>query len=339
MSFFDQKEEVLDIELTPYGRNLLSRGKWKPFYYAFFDDDIIYDSKYCNVQETAAELVERIKSIPRLKTHYSFTGIEKQVEKNLEAVKQNKQMLESLIQPAKADKHFYSHGRLGNSVLGDRNLPALTMQALNGEIDNTTIFQIGDKPNLKTPLIQLKDINYNIKSINLQTNSEQVNPITIPLSFSDGTALEIVDDFLLLEFNENNVEDQVKNFEIEMYSVETDEETGEENYIQIYFDQKFQNYKNGILLDPPKLSQEDQKYYDEQRSLDNFRAENYFNILIDNEIDKNLICKLINKVSNGNTSQYLSSYDCEEASKEDGQKIDTTSIYKTSLSEDEIKKC
>ena len=43
MTFFNQKEEVLQIELTQYGKYLLSRGKWKPAYYAFFDDDVIYD--------------------------------------------------------------------------------------------------------------------------------------------------------------------------------------------------------------------------------------------------------------------------------------------------------
>ena len=46
MKFFDKKEEVLDIELTQYGKHLLSRGVLRPVFYAFFDDDIIYDSQY-----------------------------------------------------------------------------------------------------------------------------------------------------------------------------------------------------------------------------------------------------------------------------------------------------
>ena len=43
MTFFDKKQDVLKIELTPYGRSLLSNGKLMPKYYAFFDDDIVYD--------------------------------------------------------------------------------------------------------------------------------------------------------------------------------------------------------------------------------------------------------------------------------------------------------
>ena len=30
MGFFDRKEEVIDIELTQYGKHLLSLGKFKP---------------------------------------------------------------------------------------------------------------------------------------------------------------------------------------------------------------------------------------------------------------------------------------------------------------------
>ena len=43
MSFFDSKEEVIKIELTQFGKYLLSKGKFAPKYYAFFDDDIVYD--------------------------------------------------------------------------------------------------------------------------------------------------------------------------------------------------------------------------------------------------------------------------------------------------------
>ena len=40
MEFFDSKEEVIDLQLTQFGRHLLSKGKFKPVYYSFFDDDV-----------------------------------------------------------------------------------------------------------------------------------------------------------------------------------------------------------------------------------------------------------------------------------------------------------
>ena len=39
MEFFDKKEEVIDLQLTQYGKYLLSLGKLRPIFYAFYDDN------------------------------------------------------------------------------------------------------------------------------------------------------------------------------------------------------------------------------------------------------------------------------------------------------------
>ena len=44
--FLNKKEQVFDIKLTSYGNHLLSIGKFKPMYYEFFDDNILYDGRY-----------------------------------------------------------------------------------------------------------------------------------------------------------------------------------------------------------------------------------------------------------------------------------------------------
>ena len=44
--FLNKKEQVYDLKLTSYGRYLFSIGSFKPTYYAFFDDNITYDSRY-----------------------------------------------------------------------------------------------------------------------------------------------------------------------------------------------------------------------------------------------------------------------------------------------------
>ena len=41
MTFFNKKEDVFHIELTPHGRYLMSIGKLKPHHYKFFDDDFL----------------------------------------------------------------------------------------------------------------------------------------------------------------------------------------------------------------------------------------------------------------------------------------------------------
>ena len=61
MTFLDRKEEVINVELTQYGKYLLSLGKFKPTFYEFFDDDIVYDSKFIGVTETQSSIQTRIK--------------------------------------------------------------------------------------------------------------------------------------------------------------------------------------------------------------------------------------------------------------------------------------
>ena len=74
MTFFDPKEEVLNIELTQHGKRLLSQGKLKPSYYLFFDDDILYDINYAGITTEGQNSIEgRIQEdTPRIKTQYNF---------------------------------------------------------------------------------------------------------------------------------------------------------------------------------------------------------------------------------------------------------------------------
>jgi hypothetical protein len=79
MTFFNKKEDVLKIELTPYGRHLLSLGKLKPSYYAFYDDDILYDSSKSTgpFPENNSQIKTRILSeTPNLKPQTNYKGVE-----------------------------------------------------------------------------------------------------------------------------------------------------------------------------------------------------------------------------------------------------------------------
>ena len=44
--FLDKKEQVIEFQLTNYGKHLFSQGKLDPKFYSFYDDDILYDSNY-----------------------------------------------------------------------------------------------------------------------------------------------------------------------------------------------------------------------------------------------------------------------------------------------------
>lgn len=64
--FINQQEEVIQIELTNYGKSLFSRGKFNPTYYAFYDNDILYDGSYGGNAEIQNSIVPRIKDTQRL---------------------------------------------------------------------------------------------------------------------------------------------------------------------------------------------------------------------------------------------------------------------------------
>jgi len=73
-TYFNKKEEVINLELTQYGKYLLSKGKLRPVYYSFYDDDILYDGAHGGVTENQNDIVTRIKDTPNLKIVYDFSS-------------------------------------------------------------------------------------------------------------------------------------------------------------------------------------------------------------------------------------------------------------------------
>jgi hypothetical protein len=73
--FFNQKEEVLNIELTPYGRQQFSSGSFAPAFYAFYDSSIIYDGEFAGITETQNQITNRISNeTPKLYPNARFTS-------------------------------------------------------------------------------------------------------------------------------------------------------------------------------------------------------------------------------------------------------------------------
>jgi len=121
MSFFDSKLEVLDFQLTQYGKHLLSLGKFSPFYYAFYDQDIIYDSEYAGSSEVQNDIEPRIQeNTPRLKTQYIFHGAETELDNSYVPINTKNKLL------------FYDH--IGTSKYEGDNIPTWDIKVLNNTI-------------------------------------------------------------------------------------------------------------------------------------------------------------------------------------------------------------
>jgi len=88
MTYFNKKEEVIEVILTSYGKYKLSRGQWSPKYYAFFDEEVIYDSRYTGAPEISGTTEARIQEqTPSMRAQTSYTDLPRQIKKMARAVK------------------------------------------------------------------------------------------------------------------------------------------------------------------------------------------------------------------------------------------------------------
>ncbi len=71
MTFFNKKTEVMQIEMTPYGRYLYSIGKFKPHSYEFVDDDILYRASGSTETQEAAH-TRILNETPKTKINRAF---------------------------------------------------------------------------------------------------------------------------------------------------------------------------------------------------------------------------------------------------------------------------
>ena len=86
MAFFDKKRDVIDVKLTQFGKNLLARGAFKPVYYRFFDDGILYNASAADITETQKRSEERIQETQRARTQHLVTGVEDRFDQNQDLI-------------------------------------------------------------------------------------------------------------------------------------------------------------------------------------------------------------------------------------------------------------
>jgi hypothetical protein len=220
MTFFDQKEEVLEIELTPYGRYLLSLGELIPAYYSFFDDDVTYDSDCIGFLEDQNVIEDRINETSRLRCQSSY----------------RRKGFRSVETPAEGEGHlalqaFFEREYALNSVLGvsdyySDHSPSWDINVLKGEITSSATIHTGsggDGPNYLIPQLNMANPTY--KKIAgpptaIWPQHEIADDLRRVYKPAPERLIEIRNDFILLEVNENNTTFQKENFEIELFEVE-----------------------------------------------------------------------------------------------------------------------
>ena len=317
MKFFDPKQDVMDLKLTQYGKHLLSKGRLIPSYYAFFDDDIIYDSKWvaASYTERQSDTEDRIQDeTPRLKLQTCYYGIETEIKKINELVRQNQAKLgDDKLQPSPSKHHVMSQP-LGNSSLSTNKMPGWEAYFLIGKLSGSVDHMTGSSPNIKIPQLncEIKFEGYayaegdgpqadETRGMDLGAyadeggDSDHVGMWGGELDFDDGSTLVIEKDSIIIEIDESNTDYLNNNFDNEVYEIQTTAASGSQ--------QPHQNKGESEVLIPLYFSQDLQNdlgvsYVGQTQDvgtifpdIDPTYVEYFFEINVDREIDQRTICE------------------------------------------------
>lgn len=315
--FFDPKEDVMDIKITPYGHHLLSKGEFEPTYYAFYDDDIVYDIKYAegDLVEIQNNIETRIQAeTPRMKVQSGFSGVETNIKRIVQQVREQKASLgDESIQPL-ADKQYALALPLGHSSLSSVHAPAWDMFFLRGKMDDSVTYITGST----SPNIRIPQVDCNITYAGVPIGADEPTPLTehqqkmmnlhgtlpdnetvgawsnVFSSFEDQTSFKVKEDFILLELNENNTDYLADNFDIEVYEVvsvtgsQQPSALGNKEYeelVPLYFARERWSDVD-VSYQTDEMADLGQTFPD----LDPTYVEYFFDILVDNEIDQDVLC-------------------------------------------------
>jgi len=244
VEFFNKKEEMLEIQLTEYGKHSLSLGQLKPAYYAFFDDDILYNTEYAVTASDGTRITEVQRNIdrriryetPNLKVVPTRTGAETRVKRFIQSVADTGLISEN-SDPADFTEAFsgsqqyfiekvsFAAYPIGTGDMTTDKTAAWSIKALKNTIDSVEEYIITNPSSsfatidngVITRIPQLNiDIDYqtyfqegNFTEYAISDYLDSAGPSEIYLSLHE--------DYLVLDIGEENTVNQKENFEVEVF--------------------------------------------------------------------------------------------------------------------------
>tara|TARA_R110002020_G_scaffold72709_2_gene186937 strand:- start:815 stop:1756 length:942 start_codon:yes stop_codon:yes gene_type:complete len=271
MTFFNKKEDVLKIELTPHGRKLLSRGKLMPKYYSFLDDDVLYDITQGGGTENNSQTKNRILSeTPYMKPQTNYKGVESSLSN----------------EDNKSEQVTYLQQKIGTNNTAEVRAAGWNATALLGEI-NTTSLTLTGSTTATQPIPQLEmTLEYtmsvgNQNKLEISNNGLLFNRDLPALIQPDGSFVDIIEEQILLNVFERNGFFHKDSYEIEVYLYEADE---------IEIDRKLKFYEQDRQIENNMLVEQVNISSDGAEDLTKDYVEYYMDISVDKEIPEEDIC-------------------------------------------------
>ena len=329
VEFFNKKEEMLEVQLTEYGKHLLSVGKLKPTYYGFYDDEILYNTQYVSTASDGTRLSESQNTIdrriryetPNLKVTPTRTGAETRAARFLNNVSSSIAAMNSdpvdaaldHMQQYFTEKINFSSYPIGTAAMTSENTAAWSVQFFKNTLSSSAEYILtnpsssyADLDNGVITRIPQLDI-----TINYQTFFQAETQGKIPeFAISDdldgnGLYLSVYEDYLVLSIREENTVSVRENFDVEVFHVPAKLSkwlAGDPSAAQPTGSQP------SSVLQPMSFIKTDGDVIANPRPLENGSGdvEYYFNIYLDDEIPFDILTETgINPRAVGNAANRL----------------------------------
>ena len=339
----------MDIELTPYGRYLLSVGRLKPAFYEFVDDDILYDvTAGGGASEEQNQAHDRItKETPKLKTLYLKTGVETDSPEGYMAATRISRPtitrpINVSIDNIREEEEYLTHNQkgvysLGKSSLSSDKYPNFQVTMLRGQVSSSVGFlssSVADS--LQIPQI---DLNLTVTATReLQNDDPSENHEFTSKIFDDGSYVKLTYEEPIIHLKEFNSFYEKENFEIEVFQVESvNFSNGQrvQKLVPLKFNIQKNFIQNDILIDGDVEMSEAEFHAQGVYQRDNMNSDfvkYFFTIVADEDISPEELCEVVEKLEIN--SQFLD----EELICPD-KRTERFSIYSTRVDPSDLEDC
>ena len=285
MEFFNKKEEVIDLKLTQFGRYLMSKGKFKPVFYSFHDDNILYNSEKAGLTETQNDSEDRIQTTPTMHHQVTLSSLEKEHNNNYNKILSGESTATSEDVQRTPEKHYRLTQPLGTSDINSEYSPSWTVQFLNGSLSGSAgSLNLSEKtggsntqlvPQLDSVLkVEISKITEAAEDLDLEESEDGLLESDVSIVSGDDQL------YFLLKIVENNGLFQKKNFDVELFEIQE----------EIQGDTTIETLRSLSYSHTPEATTGVSFVDDVTPDNDTSHVEYYFDLLVDDEINDEILC-------------------------------------------------
>tara|TARA_B100000131_G_scaffold52353_1_gene47055 strand:+ start:6262 stop:7386 length:1125 start_codon:yes stop_codon:yes gene_type:complete len=300
----DKKEEVIELKLTSHGKYLLGAGTFKPEYYAFLDDNIIYDAAYAGISETQSSARKRIKEDTQyLEGLVLFQDLE---DYGLDDAIDEMEFKPGDVRPREEvqSTEFYRFDQiLGDAfLLGEsRVAPSWKVVTLQGQISSSHFMDFKNENRIpqinisSSYVLKVMDADeYNNNKVFKSQDPLDVQLVTSPLEDNKVVYLERTSP--VLYFEEVNTQLLTENFDIEVFEYAEHEPKDKklidgEPLVIKFLKRKYYNKKEPQIIDGLMMSEKIPRHQVNPEDQTTQSVEYYFDMLKDKEVDRTVACR------------------------------------------------